>query len=248
MIAIIRLLMMGIFILLSSIVLLLVCLLRPRNVMNVHFAAHLYSKIAWLLGVKITITGKENIPSGSCVYVANHQSNYDIFFLTAAVPPGAVSIGKKSILYFPFFGLIYWLSGNIFIERGNRIKAIQALQKTKEKMLRENISVWLFPEGTRNYSKGLKPFKTGAFHLARDAGLPLVPVSASNYYGSFKLNRINNGEIIVRFLPPVPKEIIATQPVREVVATVYKQMSTEIAALDKELSLTGEDILRRREH
>ncbi|GKW40895.1 1-acylglycerol-3-phosphate O-acyltransferase [Pectobacterium parvum] len=247
MIAIVRLILIGIFILLSSVVVLLVCLLRPRNIMNVHFAAQLYSKVSWLLGVKVTITGRENILSGSCVYVANHQSNYDIFFLTGAVPPGAVSIGKKSILYFPFFGLIYWLSGNIFIERGNKIKALQALQKTKEKMLKENMSVWLFPEGTRNYGKGLKPFKTGAFHLARNAGLPLVPVSASNYYSNFKLNRINNGEIIIRFLPPVPKETIDTQPVRDVVATVYEQMSTEIAALDKELSLSGEDVLRQDE-
>ncbi|MCP1106282.1 1-acylglycerol-3-phosphate O-acyltransferase [Serratia nevei] len=244
MIAIARLIFMGIFIVLSSIVVLFVCLFRPRNIMNVHFAARLYSKISWLLGVKIIVTGRGNIPSGSCVYVANHQSNYDIFFLTAAVPPGAVSIGKKSILYFPFFGLIYWLSGNIFIERGNKIKAMQALKKTKERMLKENMSVWLFPEGTRNYGKGLRPFKTGAFHLARNAGLPLVPVSASNYYGSFKLNKIDNGEVIIKFLPPVPHEIIATLPVREVVATVYAQMSTEIETLDKELIPSGEDFLR----
>ncbi|QKJ85113.1 1-acylglycerol-3-phosphate O-acyltransferase [Paramixta manurensis] len=245
MIAIVRLILMGIFILLSSVVVLFVCLLRPRNAMNVHFAAQLYSKISWLLGVKIIITGRENISSGSCVYVANHQSNYDIFFLTAAVPPGAVSIGKKSILFFPFFGLIFWLSGNIFIERGNKIKAMQALQKTKEKILRENMSVWLFPEGTRNYGKGLKPFKSGAFHLARNAGLCLVPVSVSNYYGCFKLNRINNGKIIIRFLPPVPKETIATQPVRDVVAAVYEKMNTEIAALDKELSMSGDQVSRQ---
>ncbi|HDX9112747.1 lysophospholipid acyltransferase family protein [Enterobacter cloacae] len=248
MIAIVRLILMGVFILLSSVVVLFICLLRPRNVMNVHFAAQLYSKMSWLLGVEITIIGRENIPSGSCVYVANHQSNYDIFFLTAAVPPGAVSIGKKSILYFPFFGLIYWLSGNIFIERGNKVRAMQALQKAKEKMLRNNISVWLFPEGTRNYGKGLKPFKTGAFHLARNAGLCLVPVSVSNYYGCFNLNRFNNGKIIIRFLPPVPKEIIATQPVRDVVADVYEKMNTEIAALDKELSMSSNQVSRQENY
>ncbi|CAJ0998947.1 1-acyl-sn-glycerol-3-phosphate acyltransferase [Sodalis praecaptivus] len=244
MIAIVRLILMGIFIILSSIVVLFVCLLRPRNVNNVHFAAQLYCKISWLLGVKITITGMENIPSGSCVYVANHQSNYDIFLLTGAVPPRAVSIGKKSILYSPFFGLIYWLSGNIFIERGNNIRAMQALQKTKEKMLRDNMSVWLFPEGTRNYGKGLRPFKTGAFYLARNARLPLVPVSASNYYTNFRLNGINNGEIFVRFLPAVSKETITAQPVREIVAIVYKQMSAEIAALDKKNSLSDKSILK----
>ena len=234
MIAIVRLILMGIFIIASTFIVLIVCLLRPRNVKNVYFAAQLYSKIAWLLGVKVTVTGQENIPAGSCVYVANHQSNYDIFFLTAAVPSGTVSIGKKSILYFPFFGLIYWLSGNIFIERGNKIKAMQALKKTKEKMLKKNMSVWLFPEGTRNYGKGLKPFKTGAFHLARNAELPLVPVSASSYYPNFRLNRLNNGEMIIKYLPPIDKETLLTQPVREVVASVYEKINNEITLLDEE--------------
>ncbi|GLR10959.1 1-acyl-sn-glycerol-3-phosphate acyltransferase [Mixta theicola] len=243
MIAIIRLILIGGFILLSTIVVLLVCLFRPRNTSNAYFAAQLYSKVSRLLGVKVTITGKENILADSCVYVANHQSNFDIFFLTAAVPPGTVSIGKKSILYFPFFGLIYWLSGNILIERGNKARAMQALQKAKEQMLKNNTSVWLFPEGTRNYGKELKPFKTGAFHLARNAGLPLVPVSASTYYPDYKLNRINNGEVIINFLPPVPKEMVETQPVRETVSFVYNQLSTAIAVLDKQIRLSaGDDV------
>lgn len=237
MIAIARIFLMGVFILLSTVVVLLVCLFRPGSVKNVYFAAQLYSKIAWLLGIKITITGKENIPSGSCIYVANHQSNYDIFFLTAAVPLGAVSVGKKSILYFPFFGLIYWLSGNIFIERGNRMKAMQSLLKTKEKILKNNTSVWLFPEGTRNYGKVLRPFKTGAFHLARNAALPVIPVVASNYYPGFRLNRLKNGEVFIKYLPALSKETIAALPVKDIVASVYKTMNAEITELDKKLSL-----------
>ncbi|UWS29913.1 1-acylglycerol-3-phosphate O-acyltransferase [Erwinia pyrifoliae] len=235
MIAIVRIILMGVFILLSTVIVLLVCLLRPRNIKNVHFAAQLYSKIARLLGVKVTILGKENISSDSCVYVANHQSNYDIFFLTAAVPPGTVSVGKKSIIYFPFFGLIYWLSGNIFIERGNKVKAMQSLLKAKDNMLKNNTSVWLFPEGTRNYGKGLRPFKTGAFHLARNAALPVIPVAASNYYPDFKLNRLNNGEMIIEFLPALTKETITSLSVKDTVTTVYETMSEKINELDRTL-------------
>jgi 1-acyl-sn-glycerol-3-phosphate acyltransferase len=199
------------------------------------------------LGLKSQLPAEKIYSSGSCVYVANHQSNYDIFPYRCCTSRGRKH-RKKSILYFLSFGLIYWLSGNIFIERGNKVKAMQALQKTKEKMLRDNISVWLFPEGTRNYGKGLKPFKTGAFHLARNAGLSLIPVSVSNYYGSFNLNRINNGKISSSGFYRGAKETIATQPVREVVAAVYEEMSTEIAALDKELSMSSEHILKQEDY
>jgi len=233
MIAIVRLMLIGIFIILSTFVILLVCLLRPRNAKNAYFAAKLYSKAAWLLGVKITLQGQENIPSTSCVYVSNHQSNYDVFLLTAAVVPGTVSIGKKSILYFPFFGLMYWLSGNIFIDRSNKINAMHALQKTKQKMLRDNISVWLFPEGTRNYGQGLKPFKTGAFYLARNAQLPLVPIVVNNYYPDFRLNRLNNGEITIKYLPVIEAKAVTSQPLRQVVADTYARMNAEIASLNK---------------
>lgn len=235
MLTIARLILIGVFVFLSSFLILLVCIFRPRNVKNVWVAAQLYSKVSWLLGVKVTIVGKENIPSSNCVYVANHQSNYDIFLLTAAVPLGAVSIGKKSLLYFPIFGLIYWLSGNILIERGNKAKAVQALKRAKEKMLKDNVSVWLFPEGTRNYGRGLRPFKMGAFHLARSAELPLVPVSVSNYYPNFKLGRVRNGEIIIKFLQPIAKESVISVPISQTAASVYAKMDEEIAMLDKSL-------------
>ncbi|WP_457913834.1 lysophospholipid acyltransferase family protein [Candidatus Gillettellia adelgis] len=194
--------------------------------------------------MKVTIIGKEHIPLGSCVFIANHQSNYDIFFLTAAVPFGTVSIGKKSILFFPFFGLVYWLLGNIFIERTNKMQAIQVLQKTKEKMLKDNISVWLFPEGTRNYSKGLRPFKTGAFYLARHGGFPVVPVAVSNYYSYFRLNRLVNGEVIIKFLPAITIIKITSQPIREVIALVYKILDNKIAELDEMLRESNGKILK----
>ncbi len=242
MIAITRLILIGIYIFSSSAVVLLVCLLRPNNIKNVKFVAQIYSKISWLLGVKITITGRENILDGSCVYVANHQSNYDLFILSAAVPPETVSIGKKSILFFPFVGLIYWLTGNIFIERDNKSQAVQTLQKIKVKMLRDNISIWLFPEGTRNYGQGLKPFKPGAFYLARKAQSPLIPVSVSNYYDNFNLNSMDNGEIIIKFLSPISRETITSQPIRGTLIPTYEQMNKEITELDKELGLSQNSV------
>ncbi len=233
MLAVIRLIIIGIFILISSVLIFTLCLLRPRNPMNVYIAARMYGSLASVLGIKIHITGKENILPDSCVYVANHQSNYDIFILTKAVPPRTVSIGKQSIIYFPFFGLIYWLSGNIFIDRSNRVKAIKSLNKVNYLIREKRISVWLFPEGTRNYGKELKQFKSGAFHLARNAGVPIVPVCISNYYLDFKLNRLSNGVVEIKFLKPIAQDFFVNKSSHQISEYLYNIMSYQITKMSK---------------
>ena len=74
-----------------------------------------------LVGLKVTYRIPENAKdNGSVVYLANHQNNYDMVTTTGAVQPGSVTIGKKSLVWVPFFGLIYWLTGNILIDRDNK--------------------------------------------------------------------------------------------------------------------------------
>ncbi len=68
-----------------------------------------------------------------------------------------------------------------------------------------DVSVWMFPEGTRSRGRGLLPFKTGAFHAAIGAGLPIIPIVCSST-GGVKLNRWNNGHVIVEMLPPISTE------------------------------------------
>ena len=75
-----------------------------------------------------------------------------------------MSIGKKSILWMPLFGQIYWLSGNILIDRANRARAFETLAQTAVKIKEKCLSIWIFPEGTRSRGRGLLPFKAGAFH------------------------------------------------------------------------------------
>ena len=65
------------------------------------------------------------------------------------------------------------------------------------------LSIWMFPEGTRSRGRGLLPFKTGAFHTAMQAGVPIVPVVASSYANQIDLNRWDNGEVLIEMLPPL---------------------------------------------
>lgn len=234
MIAIIRLFLLALFILFSTPIMLLVCIVRPFNPNNAFLAARLYGQMAFILGIRIKIEGKQNILSKSCcVYIANHQSNYDIFIATVAVPERTVSIGKKSILFFPFFGLIYWLSGNFFIERAKARRAAKTLHRTQNKIINENISVWIFPEGTRNKGNGLLPFKMGAFHLARAAAIPIVPICISSYYKNFKLNRLNNGIVYIEFMAPVTMHLEPKVNLRSIAAKLHDAMREKIQHIDQ---------------
>jgi len=105
------------------------CLFSPRNPKNTQKFAMLVQKLSWFFGLKVTYRIPEEAKNyGSTVYLANHQNNYDLITTTGAVQSGSVTIGKKSLLWIPFFGLIYWLTGNILIDRNNKEKSVSAVR------------------------------------------------------------------------------------------------------------------------
>jgi 1-acyl-sn-glycerol-3-phosphate acyltransferase len=234
--AVIRLVLLVLFIVLASSLGLLICLVRPFHPANVGLFSSWYGKVSWLFGVEVEIRRPESVTAAMpCVFVANHQNNYDLFTISGALIKGTVTIGKKSLKFIPFFGQLYWLSGNILIDRDNKSRAVGTMQGAVERINKDKVSVWVFPEGTRSYGRGLLPFKTGAFHIAQQAAVPIVPICMSQTHGKIKLNRWNNGKIIIEFLPPLQPTDFAV-PAREVAQQVRALMAEKIAALDSELA------------
>jgi len=114
--------------------------------------------------------------AGSYVYVANHQSQFDIPALVVAMPTEFRMVAKRELLYIPIFGWALWLAGFIFIDRADREKAIRSLERAP-RTLHRGISIVVFAEGTRSLDGRLLPFKKGGFVMALRAGVPIVPVS-----------------------------------------------------------------------
>jgi len=110
------------------------------------------------------------------VYVANHQSQFDVPALVVAMPAEFRMVAKRELLYIPIFGWALWLAGFIFIDRADREKAIRSLERAP-RTLRRGISIVVFAEGTRSPDGRLLPFKKGGFVMALKAGVPIVPVS-----------------------------------------------------------------------
>lgn len=235
MLLVVRCLLLAILLLLAFIFGGIYCLLRPRHRDNVHMFAKLFSMVAPIVGIKVIVRKPAHASTTPCIYLANHQNNFDMFTHTAAVPKGTVSLGKKSIAWMPFFGQIYWLSGNILIDRKNRNKAFDTLARTAQKIKDKCLSIWIFPEGTRSRGRGLLPFKMGAFYTAIAAGVPLVPVLASNQ-SNIKLNRWNNGVVIIEMLDPISTLGLTKDNAKELTSKVYTMMADKLELLNQEAS------------
>lgn len=117
------------------------------------------------------------------VFIGNHQTELDVLMLGAMFPKYCSVTAKSSLKKVPFLGWFMALSGSIFIDRKNSKDAREAMQGAANEIRAKRQSVYMFPEGTRSYTKDptLLPFKKGAFHLAVQAGVPIVPVVVANY-------------------------------------------------------------------
>ena len=211
------------------------CLLSPRNPKHVFTFGRLFGKMARVFGIKLELRIPEDAYTrGQYVYIANHQNSWDLFTVSAAVTPKVVTVGKKSLAYLPLFGQLYWLTGNILIDRANRSKAVGTIDQVVNKMKNSDVSIWMFPEGTRSRGRGLLPFKTGAFHVAIGAGVDVVPIVCSSTEG-VKLNRWNNGHVIIEMLPPVNTQGCRKEQVREVANICREQMASKLKQLNDEV-------------
>ncbi|MEZ8286788.1 1-acylglycerol-3-phosphate O-acyltransferase [Vibrio splendidus] len=235
MIAILRIFAVAIFAILMFVFGCGYCLLSPRNPKHVFTFGRYFGRMSKIFGMKLELRIPEDAYSrGQHVYVANHQNSWDLFTISSAVTPKVVTVGKKSLVWMPLFGQLYWLTGNILIDRANRSKAVGTIDQVVTSLKESDVSVWMFPEGTRSRGRGMLPFKTGAFHAAIGAGLPIIPIVCSST-GGVKLNRWNNGHVIVEMLPPINTEDYDKSNVRQLANLAREQMAAKLEELDKEV-------------
>ncbi|MAD75497.1 MAG: 1-acyl-sn-glycerol-3-phosphate acyltransferase [Rheinheimera sp.] len=234
MIAVVRIILLALFFIVSTIAGLAVCLVRPFHRNNVALFSHWYGRVSWILGISVEIRRDPAIQANTpYVFIANHQNNLDLFTMSGSVLPGTVTLGKKSLKYIPFFGQLYWLSGNLMIDRNNKEKALSTMLAAAERITQQNLSVWMFPEGTRSYGRGLLPFKMGAFHIALEANVQMVPVCMSTTHQQIKLNRWNNGKVIIQMMAPIT--LSKEDSIRQFAKNTRQLMAGQIGLLDTEL-------------
>lgn len=206
---------------------------RPFNPDNNRLLAIVVARTGRaLLGMKRPVEGRENVPKDRpVVVIANHQHNDDLFVVGDLMPPRTVTVGKSSLVWTPFFGQVFWLGGNIILNRARSHKAVAAMRATSEAIARDRKSLWVFPEGTRSRGRSLQPFKKGAFHAAVSSGAPIVMICACQYQDKTIDWSGRREPVAVKILPPVETAGMTTADIPELMARCHQQMSETIASL-----------------
>jgi 1-acyl-sn-glycerol-3-phosphate acyltransferase len=146
---------------------------------NVDERARWFGKrVIELLDVELVASGAERVPLGrSYVYMSNHQSHLDIPMLYATLPsPTIRMLGKKELFQIPLWGKGLRAAEFIEVDRSNHVRAVQSIERAAE-LIRDGVSIYLAPEGTRSRDGRIGKLKKGGFHLAKDTGTPIVPVA-----------------------------------------------------------------------
>ncbi len=151
-----------------------------RDAQNFSFSVFADTASA-LIGMKLEVEGEEHLWSHRpAVFIFNHQSKADVIVIAKLLRRDFAGIGKQEIKKMPVLGMVMQYGGVVFIDRANTRGAIEAMTPLVKAIKDEGKSVAIAPEGTRTVSPRLAPFKKGAFHLAIQAGVPIVPIVIHN--------------------------------------------------------------------
>jgi 1-acyl-sn-glycerol-3-phosphate acyltransferase len=158
-----------------------------------------------IFGIKVRVIGAENIPQDrSSIFVANHSSIIDLYAIGSLRLPGMTGLVKHEFLYIPFLNAAMVALGLVFVKRGSREAAKKSIEKLKVQVAKHPRTVLIFPEGTRSPNGELQRFKMGAFHMAHQTGLAIVPAVI---HGAALLNPKGTlwaqpGEVTIQVHPP----------------------------------------------
>ena len=187
--------------------------LHQRLQMLVLLPKSIQGMLALTCGITFRIEGKENIPPGPFVLISNHQSTWETFVLTYVFTPVSAVL-KKELTYIPFFGWLLYLGKPIVIDRSRKQSALKDILRQGQELLKQGVSVVIFPEGTRVPIDEQRSHFPGGAMLACKTGVPVVPIvhNAGAHWPAHRLEKIP-GEITIKVGKPIdttgrsPKEL-----------------------------------------
>lgn len=189
----------------------------------------IWSKLMCIITLcPVKVKGKENLdPNQSYVFVANHQGAYDIFLIYGYLGQPIKWVMKQSLRKIPFVGKACESAGFIFVDNSSPKAAAKTIEKA-EQQLKNGASIAIFPEGSRTKTGKMSVFKKGAYQMAIDLKLPIVPVTIN---GSFEVMPIDS-----YFINPHKMELIIHKPIptQNLNAENLRDMANNIRTLSEE--------------
>ncbi|XP_051836271.1 1-acyl-sn-glycerol-3-phosphate acyltransferase beta [Antechinus flavipes] len=227
-----------------SVVACVVCFLRHggRTVRNMSIIKRFVRIFKYFYGLRFETKGEEKLHEDKpCVIISNHQSILDMMGLMEILPRNCIQIAKRELLYTGPVGLIMYLGGVIFINRKRTSTAMSAMEEVGNILVQKNLKVWIYPEGTRNGSYDLLPFKKGAFYLAVQAQVPIIPVVYSSFSSFYQPEKkiFTSGKIKVEVLDPIKTEGMTVDDIPKLLETCHSLMRETFFRISDKLNEKG---------
>jgi lysophosphatidate acyltransferase len=212
------------------------CLFRWGDINLNRYTAQMFGRGAlWLLGIRVDVENLGELTKHQpCVYVANHQGALDIPTFGSFYPANTVVIAKKEISYIPILNLYFVAAGNILVDRQKRTNAVASLSKAVATVKKRGASIWIFAEGTRNRTdQVMLPLKKGAFHMAVETQVPIVPIVSAPIKTVFdrKAKHLVGGTLKMKVLPPISTVGLTSADVDRLAEQTRNQMIEAIHSL-----------------
>ena len=195
-----------------------------------YWAPHYWSRFTcFIYLIRVKVTGQEKLDSQqSYVFLANHQGYFDIFLIYGYLGHNLKWMMKEYLKKLPFVGYACMKSKQVFV--GNTLASIQETVRLAQQTLREGMSLVIFPEGTRTYDGKMQPFKKGAFTLANEIGLPIVPMTINGSFHVFnrKAKMVHFGQLSLTVHDPITAEERKGQPTKKIMEKAYDIINSDL--------------------
>ena len=222
----------------ASFIALVVCYPFDKKRVVVHKLSEWLTDIVFVFapGMRRDVIGMENIdPKQAYVVVLNHQSMVDILSIYN-LPLVFKWVSKKEVYRIPLVGRLLLMHGDIVINRASAKEAMQLVHSKGKEWLKKGASVSIFPEGTRSKDGEIHNFKAGAFILAKDAGVPILPIVLDGTNTLVRKGWMINwrNRITIKVLPPISAEEVQNRDIKDVMAQVKEDMVNTLAQIRAE--------------
>ncbi|XP_051962073.1 1-acyl-sn-glycerol-3-phosphate acyltransferase alpha-like [Xyrauchen texanus] len=217
------------YMMLLAIIAIPICILKSggRDIENMRVIRFVVRHVKYFLGLRFEVSGWQHLQAeGPYVIISNHQSSLDVLGVMEVLPDRCTMVAKKELIWAGTVGMICWLGGIVFINRKKTNDAKNVMSDAAKTMLADQICLWVFPEGTRNQKGDLLPFKKGAFHLAVQAQVPIIPIVFSSYSNFYlrKEKEFKSGKITLKILPKIETKGLTTDDVTSLSDQSYALM------------------------
>jgi 1-acyl-sn-glycerol-3-phosphate acyltransferase len=177
---------------LTATIVIIGCMLNGERFFS-YYPGMIWSRLACILTLcPVKVVGREHIQKGqSYVFVANHQSAYDIFLIYGHLGVPIKWMMKKGLAKIPFVGYACRKAGFIFVDNSSAKAAQKSIAEAEVKIRRTDSSLIVFPEGGRTQDGHLQRFKRGAYQIASELHLPIIPITLNGPYKVMRMNSFN---------------------------------------------------------